>query len=570
MKRYIYDLDEATLKSWKLLQFDLNTLEVKNDTVIQPVEVQKLTPEHDKEYYHSDWYRLNLKRKVAGLPELTEEEFNDLIETELIESLLGLELELDVEVDRFEHAIAKLSMDPIAEDESEVSHLANKTPFVMFGSPEIESNEALAVYKANFQMKQLSDPKKALFEFSSDPIRYGKLAVFMIGGGHFAGAIINHKLKDIKGTSMSSHKELKQEQLVDVVKSKTFHRYTVRKKQGGSQLSNDNARGNANSAGLSIRRYNEQALVKEVRELLTEWKHDLNECHAIYIRANGASNRKILVFEDGVLRPGDERIRNFPFTTRRATKSELKRAWTILLYVHVADIPKVNQKKSVIPSISHSSTSSSLASKSTEDTQLKHLVQLLKKQKAPKLIAYLKTHNLDVNTFRFSPERLYAHYPTLLHYAASNNLAHMVYTLLVNLLADPTITNILGKTAAEICTSATRDMFRVARDKLGESKWDWEAARVGQPITKEDLERARISEQERVKQEKQQAIKESMALKTEIEMKQPTIKSSGTLSGASIKVDDLLGLSDSQRMALMREQRARAAEERIKRMQQNK
>ncbi|CAN3375302.1 hypothetical protein DIURU_002129 [Diutina rugosa] len=572
MRRYIYDLDEATLSKWKLLQFDSNTLEVKSNTVAKFGHENFSSPKHDMEYYHSDCYRFNLKRKVLGLPELTEDEFNDLIENESIESLSGSESESEgeAEVDRVELAIAKLSANHHDEEVSEVSHLASKTPFIMFTDPELEKDEALAIYKANFSPKQLDDPKRALAEFSAKPIKDGKSAVFMIGGGHFAGAIINHKLKDIKGMTPSSQKESKQEMLVDVLKSKTFHRYTVRKKQGGSQSSSDNARGKANSAGSSIRRYNEQALIKEIRELLVEWKDDLDECHSIYLRANGASNRKILVFEDGVLRPGDERIRNFPFTTRRATKSELKRAWTILSYTHLVNTPKVSQKKDPAPDKSQSPTPLRTAPDSVEDTQSKELVQLLRKQKAPKLLAYLKSNQLDVNTFRFSPEKQYVHYPTLLHYAASNNLTHMVYTLLVNLSADPTIKNLQGKTAAEICTSATHDMFRVARDKLGEAKWNWDTANVGQPISREELEKEKRSEQDRVKQEKQQAIKESIAVKTELEMKKPTIRSSGKLTGSYTKVDELSGLSEAQRMSLMREQRARAAEERIRKSQQSR
>lgn len=44
---------------------------------------------------------------------------------------------------------------------------------------------------------------------------------------------------------------------------KTFHCYTVRAKQGGGQSARDAKGGNApKSAGASLRRYNEQALVQ--------------------------------------------------------------------------------------------------------------------------------------------------------------------------------------------------------------------------------------------------------------------------------------------------------------------
>jgi len=44
-----------------------------------------------------------------------------------------------------------------------------------------------------------------------------------------------------------------------------FIRYTTRRKQGGSQASNDNAKGKAKSAGANLRRYNEQMIEQVCR-----------------------------------------------------------------------------------------------------------------------------------------------------------------------------------------------------------------------------------------------------------------------------------------------------------------
>lgn len=65
----------------------------------------------------------------------------------------------------------------------------------------------------------------------------------MLGGGHFAGAVFNGQ---------------------DPILHKTFHCYTVRAGQGGSQSSRDNKSGGSQpkSAGASLRRYNEQALLQ--------------------------------------------------------------------------------------------------------------------------------------------------------------------------------------------------------------------------------------------------------------------------------------------------------------------
>jgi len=95
-------------------------------------------------------------------------------------------------------------------------------------------------------------------------------AIFMVGGGHFAGMIVSLVPKYVKQSG-------RLEKEVIILESKTFHRYTsklccycqtsvlivrgvARRKQGGSQSINDQAKSKAKSAGAQIRRYNEQAL----------------------------------------------------------------------------------------------------------------------------------------------------------------------------------------------------------------------------------------------------------------------------------------------------------------------
>lgn len=71
-----------------------------------------------------------------------------------------------------------------------------------------------------------------------------KWCVLMLGGGHFAGAIFQNDV---------------------ALLHKTFHCYTVRAGQGGGQSGRDNKSGGSSqpkSAGASLRRYNEQALIQ--------------------------------------------------------------------------------------------------------------------------------------------------------------------------------------------------------------------------------------------------------------------------------------------------------------------
>ena len=137
--------------------------------------------------------------------------------------------------------------------------------------------------------------------------------MIMSAGGHFVAA-----LWDVNGV---------------LKRHKTFHRYTSRRKQGGSQAAADEARGNANrirSAGATLRRHGEQALRQEVHELLTEWYDDLVAAQCVFIRAGQREKRDLLVgWEGSPLQKvkDDGNLRNIPIATRRPTLSEAKRIY---------------------------------------------------------------------------------------------------------------------------------------------------------------------------------------------------------------------------------------------------
>lgn len=91
----------------------------------------------------------------------------------------------------------------------------------------------------------------------------------------------------------------------------------ARKKQGGSQALNDNAKSKAVSAGAMLRRYGEQALQEEIRALMKEWAEDLDASERIFLRASTHGKRSFWGYEGAVLEKTDPRIRVFPFPTRR-------------------------------------------------------------------------------------------------------------------------------------------------------------------------------------------------------------------------------------------------------------
>lgn len=583
---YLFNLLDTILSSLQLLHFDESStiVDVVTPEPVETIESKvkslqgcstcrvefgpELTSNERMYHYKSDLHRLNLKRALGSLAPLSEAEFENLVETQSLESISGSE-DSDTEYEEekaLETVFEKLSTENNGnEDEKFVSHMNTHSPFVFTRSPLLDQSKGFGIYKALFSEDTLLKGTiiESLKESTSDKHRLGLSVLLMIGGGHFAGAVISHTPKNIKGNAPSKT-ESRQEQMVNVLASKTFHRYTTRRKQGGSQSASDNARGKANSAGSSIRRYNEQALQKEVQELLAQWHEYLAQADYVFIRANGASNRKQLVgYEGSQLKNNDSRIRNFPFTTKRATLGEVKKAWVRLMYVSVVDLPKVKEKKKV-EKVERKSKTPEVEVETKSDIHTKEIVSLLKKSKAPLLINYLKKNEIEPD-FRFTPTLKHANDSTPLHYASSQGLHHMVKVLLVNVKSDPTIPNSFGKTAAQIASTPTvKNTFQVVRHTLGESYCDWNKAKVGPPRSAEDISKDADLKKKQHDEQTRKLIEDELAKKTDMELKKPTFSSGGSLGGQGPKVDETNGLTDQQKARLMREQRARAAEARMK------
>ena len=148
-----------------------------------------------RHHFRSDWHRYNIKRRLRGHQGVTEAQFEDLSDLGSVESLSGSEPEL--------------SPDESNADAAPTVRLAEK---IEFRDPKVD-NSFLVLYRA-----ALPDQ-----ETIASLATRGSWAVIMAGGGHFCAALWH-----VNGA---------------LLKHKTFHRYTSRRKQGGSQAAADQARG---------------------------------------------------------------------------------------------------------------------------------------------------------------------------------------------------------------------------------------------------------------------------------------------------------------------------------------
>lgn len=474
------------------------------------------------------------------------------------------------------------------------SFLNTKSPQIYFKSNYLlasEKNEVFGIYKVLFNIKELSNPLLALKSWNEILDNSSKMsALFMVGGGHFAGAIISHQRRNIKG-NLKKQKETLQEQSVILLEHKTFHRYTTRRKQGGSQSVMDNAKGKANSAGSTLRRYNENALKQDIQNLLLDWKPYLDKCENIFIRAKSVFDKAIF-FESNnnshngsksdnahFINKSDPRLKTFPFTTGRPTIHELKRAWCELTYLKSTEKPRpiITSKQKTQYIIKDKSTELPQDTKiiplTEEEKYSEELIQLVKKSRAPLLNSFLRKNKLDIN-FRLKPESKYGSTPTLLHYASQQGIKQMVIILLSNMKADPTIQNNVGKTAADLNKSLfIKQAFQIARYNLGEDFVDWSKSHIDEPLSREQVEEKNRQFEELERKETEEIIKrESEAAKARQKMETNKLKTGkGNLLGSSsngISLEhNLNSLTEEQRRRLMREQRARAAEARMARNQ---
>lgn len=164
-----------------------------------------------RKHFRTDWHRHNVQRSARGRLVLTEDEFEQLSDLGSHSSLSGSEEEQEVDEER---------LDGTGEPDGYTTPIV---PTILTGSSAeqlefrhpTQENAFLIVYRVSL-------PDRSTLTSLS---HLGSWCVIMAGGGHFCAAIWDTTGK--------------------VIAHKTFHRYTTRRKQGGSQAAADEARGNA-------------------------------------------------------------------------------------------------------------------------------------------------------------------------------------------------------------------------------------------------------------------------------------------------------------------------------------
>jgi hypothetical protein len=334
-----------------------------------------------------------------------------------------------------------------------------------------------------------------------------------------------------------------------------------------------------------LRRYGEQALQDEIRELLSEWEEDLEMCERIFIRASTHGKKSFWGYDGAVLDKTDPRIRSFPFPTRRPTQQELLRCWHELTRVKVshltsealaaqdeAYIASLQPKKQAVakPAPAPAPAPAPVPKLSPEEEarqdRAKRLDDMVRKGRVDALRTFATRYPSEVT-------------PAALGVAAAAGQEDVIRFLLLDAKLDPTAALEGGKRAYDLAPSKNvRNVFRrIAFDHP--TLWDWQAAHVPSGLSEEAE-----AEQGAKKAERRRGLREKMKererarAEAEPEPEAPPpppqssfaslgVPSTGPqkLGGRPDASTGLAGLSPEMRAQIERERRARAAEARFKR-----
>ncbi|CAM5146807.1 unnamed protein product [Eretmochelys imbricata] len=264
--------------------------------------------EEQTEHYRLDWHRFNLKQRLLGRRALAAEEFEEKTRAGDVSSISGSDSDNSDSGSETDLLPPRGHADP---GSGQQSHRSAK---VLFRNSQ---GQLLSAYRCVLGSKKGGGEQQAELVASLQSLGTGtSWVILMTGGGHFAGAVF-------RGPEVLDHK--------------TFHRYTVRARRGTVQGVRD-AQGQASmpkSAGASLRRYNEVALLKDIQDLLAGWAQHLQGAQRIFLRAPRANRALLFGGRNPPLHKDDPRVYNIPFSTRRATFREVLRVHVALATLQV-------------------------------------------------------------------------------------------------------------------------------------------------------------------------------------------------------------------------------------------
>ena len=444
--------------------------------------------EEQRTHFRTDWHRLNVRRKAFGRPPLAEAAAEAVLESGAAPSLSASDSDSEGEGAGGAAGVA-----------GGRRRRGRRLRFERAAGPHGPAG-AVGLWRALLCPDGAPDPApaEALAALCALGRSTGRWAVFLCSGGHFAGAVFDMRrllaapvaggARKAGGTGGGGAARDSAKSLGDAALGhKTFHRYVVRAKAGGRQAAADGAK-TIKSAGSSLRRHNERALVQDIQGLLASWRELLAGCDLVFVHAPGPHNSEGLFSGPSCLDRTDPRVRRLPFPARRPTFSEACRVVRALAAAEEEDAEPVGAQVVAPGTRGRKESSAAAASVGT-------------------------TRDGEEDSLEETAEEILAElWP--LHAAARDGDAARVAQILEG-GADPTERDGGGRTAYMLARErGARDAFRRFRAQVGEDRWDWLAAGVPEALTPE-MEQAQAAKKAEKDAKKKQREKERKKLARE-------------------------------------------------------
>lgn len=446
-------------------------------------------------HFKTDWHCLNLKRKGKGLAVVTSEA--DALALLATSKTHKHSSQRDADASGYASSSSSASS-------SGASDVGDDDDVYTTTEPVVEFSDGKSVFKVFKTILPGADTESFDPYAALDNVRASrfKWAVLLLRSGRFAGAIFERE------TALCH---------------KTFQRYTVRRKQGGSQSANDASGGKAKSAGATLRRYNEAALKQDVADLLVQWRAELASVDLIFIASGKTDRATFFGGKTPVLEASDPRLRRIPFATFRPTFEELCRVRAELSSVRFAPLPatpspsdkpakaakakaKMSDRASDATTDGSAQETAAKAEKEEETVEpLPLIIQLAVDGALSELKALESITSDDVNAVDAT------HLMTALHYAAANDAAPIV-TFLLEHGANPSLLDLRSRPAYALCSAKeTRNAFRRFLAEHPDA-WDYTASQIPTALTTEMEQKKKDKEAEkrrRAKERKKQQKREA-------------------------------------------------------------
>lgn len=449
----------------------------------------------------------------------------------------------------------------------------------------------------------------------------------MMGGGHFAAAVVALNVHAPPLSARAQARGAREQRSVLVLAHKTFHRYTTRRKQGGSQAAQDATGRHAKSAGANLRRYGEQQLRDEIHTLLNRrgWRELIARSEHVWVRAPMRAAPGVLWHWPGsVVSPLDESYANgtlssIPIATQRPTLSEILRCFFELTRVKMAHLTADElaaqddaQREKIAAALradaarnapppaprrrERAATEARRPKRDADEAarreRWERLVAMVRKGKVETLVQFLARHEATLLDgaidaplplwWRRGEMRGHGTIvpATLLQLAAAADQPEVVHYLLVERRANPTLpaTRVPSegaeaalpptahRTAYDLCPGrATRAVFRRLMAEQP-TWWPWDDMASGARVPSaltSEMEEAQASKSRTRRAAMRDKLREREAKTGAPAVAEPPEAPPPQPPRAARNVPLDAGLSDEMRRRIEREKRARAAEARI-------